>query len=102
MFIRPGMSHLPFIEMTLALDGTFTDPAAPTFAIRSPSMRTTAFWIAGPPSTATTVPPTNAMTTADVPVAPGAAGVPAACADTGVTDDRHAARKANTIAKRIM
>jgi len=38
------ISHLPCIEMTLALAGTVTAPAAPTCEMRSPSINTTAFW----------------------------------------------------------
>src|ERR1700730_2807910 len=61
MFMSPGMSHRPVIPMTLAPGGTAVESAGPIWEMRSPVIRTVAFLIAGPPSTATTAPPTKAV-----------------------------------------
>src|SRR5713226_8172254 len=65
MFMSPGMSHRPVIGMILAPAGMAVESAGPIWEMRSPVIRTVAFWMAGPPSTATTVPPTKAVTLTD-------------------------------------
>lgn len=62
MFIRPGTSHWPFIDTTLAPAGTVMEPDGPTCAIRSPSINTVASVIGAPPSMLMTLPPTSAVT----------------------------------------
>jgi hypothetical protein len=72
--------------MTLALAGAATVPALPTWVMRSPSINTTAFWRATPPSMST-----RAMTGLG-PLSAKAAG----------TADRQTIRRANAGLKPIM
>src|SRR6185312_8449736 len=61
MFIKPGMSQVPFAGMTSAPCGTLVLAAGPIAAILVPSITTTAFCSGAPPSRFTTVAPTMAL-----------------------------------------
>ena len=52
---RPGMRNLPFPSTTRAPFGIFVPPDSPTAAMRSPSITTVMFGLAGPPVVSMTV-----------------------------------------------